>query len=390
MTTIGLDNHATTPLDPGVKKAMDPFWSDTPWNAHSAHFGGELVAQAVKVARGQVAELIGASPSEIIFTSGATEANNLAIVGTALAAMESASHRNRILVSAIEHKCVLAAAEASRRFGFSHETIPVRPDGIVDLGSLESLIDDRVLLVSVMAANNEIGVIQPIELIAEMCERSGAIFHTDAAQAAGKVPFDTFENHCDMASISAHKMYGPGGVGALFVSSGSPLRPAPLLVGGGQEGGLRSGTLPVPLIVGFGTAASAAFGTIPSETPRLTRMAEQFLAKLKGDGVHFKLNGAEEPRLPGSLNICVPGVDAEELISRLGSKLLISTGSACNSGELQGSYVLSALGIHGDEVRSSFRLCFGRFNPESDAAEAASILAKAIEACHRITGEGFQ
>lgn len=390
MTIISLDNLATTPLDPLVKAAMDPFWSSKPWNAHSAHFGGAVTALAVSEARSQVADLIGASPNEIIFTSGATESNNLAIVGTAMAAMEIGSVRRRILVSAIEHKCVLEAVKAMNRFGFVHDVVPVGEDGIVDLNALQGLMSDDVLMVSIMAANNETGIIQPIRTVAGICDDFGSVFHTDSAQHVGKIPFNVLDNSCDMASISAHKFYGPGGMGALFISSGSPLRPNALNLGGGQELNVRSGTLPVPLIVGFGSAAELAGKNMTSECARLANMTECFLKMLAAEGIKFRLNGGESSRLPGSLNICVPGLDAAELMSRLGSALLISTSSACNAGELQGSYVLSAMGLSPDEVSSSFRVCFGRFNENDEASAAASILAKAIQACQMTTGEYFQ
>lgn len=390
MITISLDNHATTPVDPLVVSAMEPYWISKPWNAHSAHYGGEVAANAVKHARAEVAHLLGASPNEVVFTSGATEANNLAILGIALAALEQGSHRRRIVTSSIEHKCVLAAAAGCERFGFRHDIVPVRSDGVVDLEVLKAKLSDDVLLVSIMAANNEIGVIQPIEAVAAMCTRVGVIFHTDAAQAVGKIPFDVLENGCDLASISSHKFYGPAGIGALFVSAGSPMRPKALLVGGGQEGGLRSGTLPVPLIVGFGKAAALAEENISVEAVRMSALAGIFLEKLRAEGVECTINGARSPRVPGSLNLRVPGLKADEMISRLGARLLLSTGSACNSGELQGSYVLSGLGLPDADVSASFRLCFGRFNTPMEAVEAAVILAEAIRACQNATGEIFQ
>jgi cysteine desulfurase len=390
MNIISLDNLATTPLDPLVKVAMDPFWSSNPWNAHSAHFGGAVTALAVSEARAQVAHLIGATSNEIIFTSGATESNNLAIMGSALAAMEVGSVRRRILTSAIEHKCVLEAVRATERFGFTHDIVPVDENGIVDLNALKDLMSDDVLMVSLMAANNETGIIQPIQIVAGICDDFGSVFHTDSAQCVGKIPFNVLDNGCDMASISSHKFYGPGGVGALFISAGSPLRPKALIAGGGQELNIRSGTLPVPLIVGFGSAAELAAINMTSECARLNDMSEHFLKMLAAEGVKFRLNGGESSRLPGSLNMCVPGLDATELMSRLGSAVLISTSSACNSGELQGSYVLSAMGLSPDQVSSSFRVCFGRFNKNDEASAAASILAKAMQACQMATGDYFQ
>lgn len=387
---ISLDYHATTPVAPEVLGAMVPFFGDLSWNAHSAHSGGAIVSNAVAVARGQVADLIGAAPSEIIFTSGATEANNIAILGIAAAASNSGSTRRRILTSAIEHKCVLDAAAHLSSEGFKHDLIPVTSGGLVDLEALSEMLDDEVLLVSVMAASNEVGVIQPLAEIGELATNSGAIFHVDAAQAVGRVPFDVFAVDCDLASFSGHKMYGPNGIGALFVSSAAALKPRPIMFGGGQEQGLRPGTLAVPLIVGFGKAAEIAVERLDRDASHLQRLAHLFLKHLSLLGIKVRLNGVASPRLPGSLNLLIDGVEADDVIQRLGNDLYLSTGSACQAGELHGSYVLRAMGLSDRDVASSFRICFGRDHTEAEAIGAAKLLAEAMVSCENATGGGVQ
>jgi len=387
---ISLDYHATTPVAPEVLTAMAPFFSDVSWNAHSVHSGGAIASNAVAVARAQVAELIGAAPSEIIFTSGATEGNNIAILGVAAAAIHSGSARRRILTSAIEHKCVLEAAAHLDSAGFKHDLIPVTSGGLVDLETLREMLDEEVLLVSVMAASNEVGVIQPLAEVGELATNSGAIFHVDAAQAVGRVPFDVFAVDCDLASFSGHKMYGPNGIGALFVSSAAALKPRPIMFGGGQEQGLRPGTLAVPLIVGFGKAAEIAMERLDRDANHLQRLAHLFLNNLSLLGIRARLNGVASPRLPGSLNLLIDGVEADDVIQRLSDDLHLSTGSACQAGELHGSYVLRAMGLSNQNVASSFRICFGRDHTEGDAVGAAKLLAEAIGSCEKPTGGGVQ
>lgn len=387
--SISLDLHATTPTAAEVIEAMAPFWRQIPFNAHSAHAGGASAEAAVSRARVAVANLIGAAPQEIIFTSGATEANNLAILGLAAVAPSAAPLRTRILTSAIEHKCVLEAARHLAGQGFVHEIIPVRPSGQIDLAQLSAMLDERVLVVAVMAANNEIGSVQPLSEIGNLCQLAGANFHVDAAQMGGRVKFDVLEAGCDTASLSAHKMYGPKGIGALYVSAAAPTRPAPLFFGGGQEQALRPGTLPVPLIAGFGEAAALAVRNL-ADTPRLDALADQFLAELKGHGVEAQLNGDRACRLPGSLNFHIEGVDADDIVQRLGDTLHLSTGSACQSGELQGSYVLRAIGLSDRLVSASFRLCFGQEHTPGDAVEAARLLAETIIKCDYRAGRCVQ
>lgn len=387
--TISLDHHATTPTAQEVIDAMAPYWRDLSWNAHSAHAGGGAAEFAVGEARVAVADLIGADPAEIIFTSGATEANNIAVLGLAEAARSRAPQRRKILTSAIEHKCILEAARHLANSGFEHEVISVDHSGRVDPDRLDRQLDEEVLLVAVMAANNEVGTIQPLEAIARRCADVGALFHVDAAQAAGRIPFNVGTLGCDTASISAHKMYGPKGIGALYVSGASSLHPKPIMFGGGQERGLRPGTLPVPLIVGFGRAATLVAGRL-DRAHELDRLANLFVAELEQAGLTPELNGSRDQRLPGSLNLRFLGVDAEDVIQRLGNRLHLSTGSACQSGELQGSYVLRAMGVSPVDVSSSFRICFGYDHDESDARQAANLLAATIQSCQNCTGRRVQ
>lgn len=383
--TISLDLHATTPTAPEVVEAMAPFWNERAWNAHSAHGGGSVAAQAVAIGRARLARLIGAMPAEVYFTSGATEANNVALLGLAAAARTGVPTRRRILTSMIEHKCVLESARHLAGQGFEHELIPVDCTGIVDLNVLEAMLDERVLLVAVMAANNEVGTCQPLAAVAELCARHGALFHVDAAQAVGRMRFDVMTAGCDTASLSAHKFYGPKGIGALYLGAGAAIRPEPIMFGGGQESALRPGTLPVPLIVGMGAAAALAEERM-GEGPRLAKLATLFHTELGLQGVDAVINGLGAPRLPGSINLRIEGADAEDIVQRLAADLHLSTGSACQSGQLAGSYVLAAMGCSPEEIASSFRLCFGRNHQEEDALMAASLLAKTVKACQSRTG----
>jgi len=382
---ISLDYHATTPTAPEVIEAMAPYWREAPWNAHSPHAGGAVAEAAVASARLSVANLIDADPAEVIFTSGATEANNIAILGLAIAAQRKALSRTRILTSAIEHKCILEAARHLENSGFKHEIIPVLPSGQVDLAALDRLLSDDVLVVAIMAANNEVGSIQPLKEVARRCADHGALLHVDAAQAVGRIPFNATEVGCDTVSISAHKMYGPKGIGGLFVSATASLQPEPVMFGGGQERGLRPGTLAVPLIVGFGRAATLAADRL-NDTSDLDRLAAAFLAGLEEEGLTPKLNGSRDHRLPGSLNLRFANINADDVVQRLGHRLHLSTGSACQSGELQGSYVLRAMGLSSVDVSCSFRICFGHDHSELDARQAAKLLAGTIHSCQNSAG----
>jgi cysteine desulfurase len=372
---IYLDGHATTPLAPEAREAMLDAWSRA-GNAGSPHAAGALAALAVDKARSSVARLIGADPSEIVFTSGATEANNLAILGVSRAAVRSGDPRRRIVVSAIEHKAVLEPARALKQEGFDVIEAPVDHEGRIDLEEFTRLVNADTLLVSVMAANNEIGVIQPIKTVAAIARRAGALTHCDAAQAAGKVSLDVFDLDLDYMSLSGHKMNGPFGVGALYVVATAP-KPLPLVLGGGQEGGVRSGTLPAPLIAGFGAAADIASFGLDRDAQHSRTLAERFTEELASHTVPFEVVCAASDRLPGSLALKIEGIDASDLVDALANEVFISAGSACNAGQFEPSYVLRAIGLTYEDARSTVRLLFGRYNSILDAREAAVLLAQA-------------
>jgi len=375
---IYLDYQATTPCDPRVVDRMMPFFSDIFGNPHSAdHRHGWEAEAAVETARGQVAALIGAKPRDIIFTSGATESNNLAIKGAARHRRQ-ADGRDTVITLASEHKCVLESTARLSREGFNVKILPIQKNGLLDLSTLKEALDDRVAIVSVMAANNEIGVIQPLADIGAMVRECGAWFHTDAAQAFGKYPLDVDAICIDMMSISGHKIYGPKGVGALYVRGRKPkVELDPLMDGGGQERGLRSGTLPVPLCVGLGAAADIAKSEMGQEAERLTRMRNRLWDLLQQSDADLSLNGDMDNRLPGNLNITVPGVESSELLAALDG-LSVSSGSACSSGAQAASHVLQALGHDPAKVAAGLRIGLGRFTTENDIAAAAEMLLAAV------------
>ena len=375
---IYLDYQATTPCDPRVVDRMMPYFSDIFGNPHSAdHRHGWEAEAAVETARGQVAALIGAKPRDIIFTSGATESNNLAIKGAARHRRQ-ADGRDTVITLASEHKCVLESTARLSREGFNVKILPIQKNGLLDLSTLKEALDDRVAIVSVMAANNEIGVIQPLADIGAMVRECGAWFHTDAAQAFGKYPLDVEALCIDMMSISGHKIYGPKGVGALYVRGRKPkVELDPLMDGGGQERGLRSGTLPVPLCVGLGAAADIAKSEMGQEAERLTRMRNRLWDLLQQSDADLSLNGDLDQRLPGNLNITVPGVESSELLAALDG-LSVSSGSACSSGAQAASHVLQALGHDPAKVAAGLRIGLGRFTTENDIAAAAEMLLAAV------------
>lgn len=381
---IYLDGHATTALAPEARDAMLAAWRHT-GNATSPHSGGAHAAVAVDTARRAVARLIGADSTEIVFTSGATEANNLALLGVARAATRARDARRRVVVSAIEHKAVLEPARMLRGEGFDVVEAPVDQQGQIDLEVLARLLDRKTLLVSVMAANNEIGVIQPVKTVGTMARRVGALTHCDAAQAAGKIPLDVFELDVDYLSLSAHKLHGPMGVGALYISAVAS-RPLPLLVGGGQEGGVRSGTLPVPLIAGFGAAAEIAAANLERDAQHARSLMRRFTEALANRQVRFEVVCAASDRLPGSLSLRVDDIDADDLVHALADDVLISTGSACNSGQLEPSHVLRAIGFTHQQAESTVRMLFGRYNTAHEATEAAGLFARAYEGICLATG----
>lgn len=376
---IYLDYQATTPADPRVVDAMLPWFTERFGNPHSAdHAHGWEAMEAIDEARGKVAELIGARAREIVFTSGATESNNLAIKG-AVRHRRAAEGRNKIVTLASEHKCVLESIARMRREGAEVETLPIRQDGLVDLDQLAKAIDETTALVSIMAVNNEIGVIQPLTEIGTLSKQAGAWFHTDAAQAFGKIPLDVETMGISLMSISGHKIYGPKGVGALYVRNRKPkVELEALMDGGGQERGLRSGTLATPLCVALGEAADIAARESSGEAERLGALATRFLSVLNADDVPYRVNGSREHRIPGNLNLTFEGMEGSELLAALDG-VSVSAGSACSSGEGTVSHVLQALGLDPGVVAASLRVGFGRFTTEAEVDDAAERIARAVK-----------
>ncbi len=377
--TIYLDHHATTPVDPGVVEAMLPYFT--------THFGnpsgtetpsGRKAAEAVKKARAQVAELLNAEPVEIVFTSGATEANNLAILGT-LEALQDRTSRKTIVTTPIEHKAVLESCKVAARRGFNVVMLPVASTGRVDLEAARTLINDDVLLLSVQLANNEIGTIQPLAELVDLAHEHGAVVHTDAAQAVGKVPVDIFSLGVDLLSLSAHKFYGPKGVGALFLRNGPSAFPIrPIWFGGGQEHGLRSGTLNVPGIVGLGYATKLARERLVTDASHLSSLRDSFEKEIAQHYPNARFNGDRANRLPNNTSVVFPGHDAQALIAQA-VELELSTGSACTSGAIEPSHVLQAIGLSRRDGNSTLRLGFGRLNTLEEALTAARLLARAAQ-----------
>lgn len=375
---IFLDYQSTTPCDPRVVDRMLPYFTATFGNPHSTdHAHGWVAEEAVETARRQVADLIGAKAREIVFTSGATEANNLAIKGAACQRRESEG-RDRVVTVATEHSCVLESAARVEREGFAVTVLPVGADGILDIEHLRATLDQRVALVSVMAANNEIGVLQPLKEIAKAARDAGAWFHTDAAQAFGKIALDVGGMGIDLMSISGHKIYGPKGIGALYIRAKKPkVTVAAMMDGGGQERGVRSGTLPVPLCVGLGAAAEIAGREMNAEQERLKTLRDRLWQRLLQARPRLTLNGHRDWRLAGNLNITVPGIELGELLAAADG-VSISGGSACASGDQAGSHVLQALGHDPAAVAAGVRIGLGRFTTQAEVDAAAQMLIAAI------------
>lgn len=379
---IYLDHHATTPCDPAVVEAMLPWLTRDFGNAASrAHAFGWSADAAVERARRQVAALIGASPKEIVFTSGATEANNLALKGVA----ETYAARGRHLVTCTtEHKAVLDPCDWLVTRGFEVTRLGVGADGLLDLADLEAALRPDTLLVSVMAANNEIGTLAPLERIGALCRARGVFFHTDAAQAAGKVPLDVHAQRLDLVSFTAHKLYGPKGIGALYVRRRDPqVRLAAQMHGGGHERGLRSGTLPVHQIVGFGEACALAATHLEADATRLSTLRDRLWAQLR-EVPGARLNGAAAPRLPGNLNVSFDGVEAEALLIALRPVVALSSGAACASATLEPSHVLRALGLDEERAHGSLRFGLGRGTTDDDVERVATAVVRAVEAVRRL------
>jgi cysteine desulfurase len=374
-----LDYHATTPVDARVLAAMLPYFTESFGNAASRqHAWGWEARDAVDAARAQVAALVNASASEITFTSGASESNNLALKGVVAARRGAGNH---VVTTAIEHKSVLDVCRGFGGDGLDVTVVGVTPEGLVDLDALRRAVRPGTLLVSVMAANNEIGTIQPLAAIAAIAHAQGALFHTDAAQAAGKIPVDVIGADIDLLSLTAHKFYGPKGSGALFVRKRKPRITLPAQIdGGGQEGGLRSGTLNVPGIVGLGSAAEICRQEMAAESVRLAALRDRLLDGLRtrlGGGVH--VNGAIAPRLPHNLHVSFDDVEGEALLMAL-SDLAVSTGSACASGSQAVSHVMEAIGATGDRGRASIRFGLGRGNTTEDIDFAIERVAAVVDA----------
>jgi cysteine desulfurase len=360
---VYLDNHATTPLDPRVLEAMLPFFTSRFGNAASnSHSFGWEAAAAVEKARRQIAASIGASALEIVFTSGATESDNLAIKGVAEACREKGNH---IITAVTEHKAVLDTCKHLEKSGYRVTYLPVQEDGLIDLDQLKDSFTDQTILVSIMAANNETGVLQPVEEIGRLCRERGVLFHSDAVQALGKVPLDVNRAGLDLASLTAHKLYGPKGCGALYVRRDAAARLVPMIDGGGHEGGLRSGTLNVPGIVGFGVACELGQQEMAEESCRVAGLRNRLRDRLQADLDDLVINGCMNHRLPGNLNMSFLHVEGETLLTGL-NDVALSSGSACSSGKTHASYVLKALGLSDEAAGCAIRFGIGRFNTEPE------------------------
>src|SRR6187402_1344038 len=376
---IYMDYHATTPADPRVVEAMLPYFTEHFGNAASRNhpFGWEA-EEAVENARKQVADLIGANPKEIVFTSGATESNNLAIKGVAEMYREKGNH---IITCVTEHKAVIDTCKRLEKEGYRVTYLPVQKDGLISLDDLRHAISDKTILITIMTANNEIGVVQPIAEIGAIAKEKGILFHTDAVQAIGKIPFNVNELKVDMAALSAHKMYGPKGVGALYVRRRNPrVLLSPLIDGGGHERGMRSGTLNVPGIVGLGKAAELCRLEMAADTERLSGLRERLNQKLHEGLDEIYINGSMEHRLPHNLNVSFAYVEGESLLMGI-NDVAVSSGSACTSASLEPSYVLKALGAGDDLAHSSIRFGLGRF---TTAEEVDYVVEKLTSVVRRL------
>src|ERR1700692_3058897 len=374
---IYMDAHATTPMDPRVLEAMMPFFTAKFGNAASRnHSFGWEAEQAVEKAREQVAKLIGATAKEIIFTSGATESNNLAIKGIAEMYKERGNH---IITQVTEHKAVLDTCKRLEKYGYRVTYLPVKADGLIDIEDLKRAMDDKTILVSIMAANNEIGVLQPIREIGKICHEKGVIFHTDAVQAVGKVPVNVIADNIDVLSLSAHKIYGPKGVGALYVRRRNPrVQIAAQIDGGGHERGMRSGTLNVPGIAGLGKACEIAYNEMENEAAYLRGLRDGLKAKLESELDYVHVNGSWAHRLPGNLNMSFVYVEGESLLMGI-NDVAVSSGSACTSATLEPSYVLKALGVGEDLAHTSIRFGLGRFNTQEEVDYVTNRVVEVVQ-----------
>lgn len=373
---IYLDYQATTPCDSRVVDKMLPYFTTHFGNPHSRnHPHGWVAENAVEAAREQIAESINADPREMVFTSGATESNNLAIRGVAQFYKDK---KNHIITCVTEHKCVLDTCRHLEQEGFDVTYLPVEKNGLINLEMLKSAFRENTVLVSIMAVNNEIGVIQPLSEIGKMCRERGVFFHTDAAQAIGKIAIDVVAMNIDLLSISGHKVYGPKGIGALFVGRKPRVRLQAMIHGGGQERGMRSGTLPTPLCVGLGEACAIAVKEMPEESARIKKLADKFYTGITKRLSNVHLNGDLQRRVPGNLNLSFAYVEGEGLIVGV-KNLSVSSGSACTSSSLEPSYVLRALGVDDELAQTSIRFGIGRFTTEAEIDIALNKVITAVE-----------
>ena len=373
---IYIDNHATTRVDPRVLEAMLPYFTEVYGNAASrSHSFGWDAEKAVELARDQVGALIGASGKEIVWTSGATESNNLAIKGAAEFYKDRGRH---IVTSVIEHKAVLDTCKRLEREGFEVTYLPVAQDGRVEPEAVRAAVTDKTVLVSIMLANNEIGTVNPVNEIGEIVKAKGALFHIDAVQGVGKIPFDVNACRADLVSVSAHKMYGPKGIGALYVRRKPRVRLTAILDGGGHERGMRSGTLNLPGIVGFGKAAELAVAEMPEESRRVLAMRERLRKGIQSRISDTFVNGSMEHRLPGNLNISFAYVEGEAMLMAL-KDVAVSSGSACTSASLEPSYVLRALGVEEEMAHTSIRFGVGRFNTDEEIDYVIDLVARKVD-----------
>jgi cysteine desulfurase len=382
---IYMDNHATTRTDPRVVEAMLPFFSEHFGNAASrTHAFGWKADEAVDHARGQVATLIGAEPREIVFTSGATESNNLAIKGAARLYRKQGDH---LITVATEHRAVLDPCRRLQSEGFRVTFLLVDRFGRVSVEHVADAITPQTLLVSVMLANNEVGTLQPVAAIGQLCKERHVLLHTDATQAVGKIPVDVQELHADLVSLSAHKLYGPKGVGALFVRRRDPhVRLEPIIDGGGHERGMRSGTLPVPLVAGMGAACELAGREMPGEAERCRTLRDRLHAGLTANLPEVTLNGHPEERLPNNLNLSFAGVHGEALLMAL-RNIAVSSGSACTSASVEPSYVLRAMGVPDELAHSSIRFGLGRFNTAEEVEYAIDEVTRVVRHLRSLSPE---
>lgn len=378
---IYMDYQSTTPVDPRVSEVIMRSMQEDFGNPHSrTHSFGWKSEELVEIARRHVADLINANPKEIFFTSGATESNNIAIKGVA---QFYYPQKNHIITLPTEHKCVINSCRQLEQEGFEVTFLPVKKDGLVDLDALESAITDKTCLVSIMAVNNEIGVIQPLKEIGTICRKKGAFFHTDAAQAFGKIPLDVEAMNIDLMSISGHKIYGPKGIGALYIRRKPRVRVKPQMSGGGQERGIRSGTLPTPLIVGLGKAAEIAKAEMAKDYQHVKKLSDRFYQGIAKIDQIF-LNGSKEQRYPGNLNISFAGIEGESLIMAI-KDLAVSSGSACTSSSLEPSYVLHALDVDESLSHTSIRFGIGRFTTEEEIDYAINLINQKVDKLRQLS-----